>query len=108
MIDTPPNEPAAETTPVEETRTAGLLLLHVPPAGVLDRASVLAAQVTDGPVIGDGICVTDTTLVAAQAPPNVYEIVTRPAVTPQAVPEVPTVAIAVLLLLHTPSAGDDA
>lgn len=80
----------------------GLLLLHVPPVEALDKVVVEPKQALSIPVIG---CIASTvaTVVTQQFAAIVYVIVAVDPATPVTIPDVcPTVAIAVLLLLHVP------
>lgn len=81
--------------------TGRLLLLHAPPAGAAANVVVLCAQKIAVPVIAPGLALTVTTadLVHVLAP--VAIMVAVPALMPPTVPvPAPTVATAVLLLLH--------
>jgi len=96
------------TVPVEEpiAATDGLLLVHVPPATLSVKVVARPAQ-TGGEVMTDGNGLT-VTMVEGWAMPHVDKnteslINTVPADTPVTMPdEEPTVAMAILLLLHTP------
>ena len=96
--DTPvtvPNDPSTVAIDV-------LLLLQLPP--VVGSLNVIVAPVHTGvfEVIGNDPLIV-TTIVAALPQPFVYCIVAVPGVTPLTTPLVePTVATAVLLLLHVP------
>jgi hypothetical protein len=71
MMVVPPAGPDGVTTPVEDTvATAGLLLAHTPPVGVLDKTSVVLAQTVDEPTIAVGAGATVTLMLAAQPVPN--------------------------------------
>jgi hypothetical protein len=104
IIVEPPVGPDGVTTPVEEiVATAGLPLVHTPPVGVLDKASVVLAHTVDEPAIAVGAGATVTLMFAAQPVPSVYVMPVMPAATPHTRPEVGlAVAIAVLLLLQVP------
>jgi hypothetical protein len=81
-----------------------LLLLHTPPDVASARVIELPTRTDDGPVIGARE-LTVTTAVALSVPQALvyeYEIVAVPVDTPDTIPDVPTVAIDVLLLLHVP------
>jgi hypothetical protein len=81
------------------------LLLQVPP-GVEELSAIEPPTHTiDGPVIAAGGIFTVTSTVTAVLPQllvTVYAIAAVPDVTPLTIPEVPTAAMDVLLLLHTP------
>ena len=109
MVDVPATPPV--TMPVAPTvATAGVTLLHVPPAERSVSAVVPpAGQSVSAPVIvpatGDGFTVT--TVVAATVPQlfvTVYDMVDVPAATPVTMPVAPAVAIPGDTELHTPPA----
>ncbi len=104
MLQVPAATPV--TMPVELTvATEGLLLLHVPPGVLSERATDAPTQVPDGPTIGAMVVapVTVKDIVRKQPLPNVYVMVQVPAATPVTTPVAMfTEAIAVLLLLHVP------
>lgn len=80
-----------------------LLLLQLPPAGLLLSRAVLPTQTVDAPVMADGITFTVTVVVALHPPARLYVMVAVPGATPTTIPELDTtVAIAVLLLVHMP------
>lgn len=80
-----------------------LLLVHAPPTEVLLKVVVVPGQAVSTPVIAAGNGFTVCILVPIQPVGNVYVIVGVPAKTPVTIPdEVPIVASAGLLLLHTP------
>jgi len=66
MVTVPKDIPL--TTPVEGSTEpmAGLLLLHVPPAGVVDNVVVAKRQAMFTPVIAAGVGVTVTTATELQ------------------------------------------
>jgi hypothetical protein len=88
--------------------TAASLLVHVPPGVVLLKVVVAPTQTALVPVIaattGNGLTVTVAAWEVAQPLllVTVYVIVTVPADMPVTLPVLSTVAIAVLLLAHTP------
>jgi hypothetical protein len=65
--DIPFTMPLAEPT----VATALLLLLHVPPASVLERVAVGPSQTVLAPVIAAGVPVTVTVCIAGQPAPTV-------------------------------------
>ena len=102
MVAVPAATPV--TSPAEPTvAIAGVEDDHVPPVvaslSVTDEPAPVHRVVT--PVIAPGNGFTVTTAVLTQ-PDTLYEILTAPAATPVTSPAVPTVATAVLLLLHVP------
>jgi len=79
--------------------------VHVPPDGVPVRLVVEPTQVTAGPVI-TGCAFTVTVVVVKQPVDNIKVMTTTPGATPVTTPVAePTVAIVVLLLVHTPTEG---
>jgi hypothetical protein len=93
------------TTPVAASTlaTAGLKLLQVPPTVPDVSAKLLPGHVAAAPVIAAGSGFTVTTVVVLQdVAPNVKVITAVPALIPVTPPDPPTVATAVLLLLHAP------
>jgi len=76
--------------------------LHVPPASGSVRTMDEPSQTTDGPVMGPGTGLTIKGIDAKQPVAITYEMFVEPADTPVTIPEVPTVAIAVLPLTHVP------
>lgn len=81
-----------------------LLVVHVPPGDVFVNVFVAPTHTVDEMgLMAGGAAITVTGFVAAQ-PATVYEIVTVPVPVPVTVPVLPTVATAVLLLLHVPPA----
>ena len=86
--------------------TPGLLLVNESPGPVAqDMVPVVPMHKAATPVIGarvEGLTVTSR--VTEQPPLTAYVIVVIPAALPLTTPVVPTVAIAVLLLLHVPPA----
>ena len=109
IVAVPPVTPS--TRPVDPTvATDGVPLLQLPPA--VASVSVVLAPAHNTPVPETvpalGAVLTDTTRVAAAVPQlfvTVYDIVVVPAATPDTIPDVPTVALAVLVLLHVPPAA---
>ena len=98
----PADTPLTRPEPVPTEAIAELLLLHV---AVPDGSLTVVApptQMVVGPVIADGNGLTVTGWVAIQPVGKVYVIVAMPALTPATEPDVPTVATAVLLLVHAP------
>jgi hypothetical protein len=102
MVVVPPDAPYSTPDP-EIVPTAGVLLLHTPPAEALLRVVVWNSHTVVAPVIGDGSPFTVTTAVAIQPVGAVYVIVAVPVVVPavQVPPEV-IVAVPVALLLQVP------
>jgi hypothetical protein len=96
-------EAIPKTVPVAEPIVAieVLLLLHVPPVTASVKVDVAPAQTSVVPEI-EVIGLTVITVVAIQFVGAVYVIIAVPPVTPFTVPDVPTVAMPVLLLLHVP------
>jgi hypothetical protein len=83
--------------------TAVLLLLHTPPAVASDKVVVAATHTVVAPVIPAGKGLTEKEVVTKQPAGNVYVMVSGPCETPVTKPVTePTVANAVLLLLHRP------
>ncbi len=95
---TPLTRPVVELTEA----TDALLLAHVPPIVASVNSVVLPVHNDDEPLIAAGAVVTVRMRVAMQLVANVYVIVALPEATPVTIPLVPTVATAVLLLLHAP------
>ena len=95
---------SADTNPVEVTLATELLLLFQVPNGVASLSEVVVViQRLDEPTIAAGEGVTVIACVAAVPQPVLYVIVTAPPTRPLTTPvAAPTVAIAVLLLLHVP------
>ncbi len=90
-----------ETVPeVPTVATAVALLDHTPPGDASDNAMVVPAHNTLAPVMAD-VAVTVTVLVTVQ-PETVYEIAAVPAIMPDTMPAVPTVAMEVAPLVHVP------
>jgi hypothetical protein len=80
-----------------------LLLLHVPKLVASVHVVVAPVQILPVPVIEAGAVATVTVITAAQAVPVAYDITDVPPETLVTKPvEEPTVATAVLLLLHVP------
>jgi hypothetical protein len=79
-----------------------VLLLHVPPDGLVLKVVVRPTQTVLLPVIAVGTGLTNTDLVAMQPVGSIYVMVGVPPATPVTTLLVPMVASAVLLLLHTP------
>ena len=91
--------------PDEEPTVATVvaLLAHVPPVVTSLKPVVKPTQTVAVPVIDEGNGLTVTTNVAIQPVPRVYVIVDVPDDTPVTKPvEEPTVAFAVLPLVHVP------
>ena len=83
--------------------TAGLLLLHQPPDVASVSVVLVPVQIFVMPDIDAGGVTTSTVCVARQAPELYeYDMVTIPVPTPVTTPDVPTVALDVLLLLQVP------
>jgi hypothetical protein len=108
MVEVPADKPL--TTPAVSTdATNGALLFQTPPDAVLLRLTVSPAHTEPAPVIApaDSITLTVTTRVAISVPhtfTTVYDMTTVPALVPVTTPVLPTLAIAVLLLVHVPPA----
>ena len=98
------------TIPVAPTlATAVLLLVHAPPVDVVLNVIVAPAQTVVSPEIipANGSGLTVTTCVAAAVPQLLvteYDMVVVLAATPLTIPDVPTIAIASLALVHEPPA----
>jgi hypothetical protein len=101
MFTLPPETPV--TIPVLPTVAIPvLLLLHTPPLITSVMGVVIPVHMADTPVT-DGTKVYIFTSAPAEQPAAVYNIVACPAPVPVTTPVVaPTVATAVLLLLHVP------
>ena len=85
--------------------TAGLLLVHVPPAAGV-RLPVLPTQTAAGDVTtGLALTVTEAVVLEQPVAARVNVNVTLPAVMPVITPALVTVAIAGLLLVHVPPAA---
>ena len=86
--------------------TEEVLLLQVPPEGVLLSVVVAPAHINSGPVTADGKAFTVSIIpwkVEAQTVVWVYVIIVVPKLTGVTIPvEEPTVATAGLLEVHTP------
>ena len=103
IVAVPPLTPLTIPDDVPTVATAVLLLLHVPPIALLLNVVVDDWHTVIVPVIDPASGVTLTGLVAAEPQPVLYVIVAVPPLTPLTMPDdVPTVATAVLLLLHVP------
>ena len=82
--------------------TPAFELDHVPPEVAFVLVIVLPTNTVVGPPIAEGVAFTVKDIVAVDVP-TLYDMVTTPALIPVTIPVVrPTVAIAVLLLLHVP------
>jgi hypothetical protein len=105
MVAVPPLMP--ETTPAGLTvATAGVLVLHVPPAGVTVSVVVVAWQ-NDTAVVGLIVVGVANTVIVSRSkqPARPYEITAVPAATPVTTPAA-TVALAGVLLLHVPPGAE--
>lgn len=102
MVTVPAATPVTMPVPDPIVATAVLLLLHAPKAVRSLRLVEEPTHWVEVPVIGAGEDVIDSPSVAIQPVGNAYVIVAVPAATPVTIPEVPTVAIDVLLLLQVP------
>ena len=102
MTATPGATP--ETRPLEEPTEAadGLLLVHMPPAGVLVSIVEPPTHNEGLPDIGEGPVVTVTTVVAWQPVARLYVIIAVPVATPVTTPDADTVATEGLVLLQAP------
>ena len=87
---------------VEPIEAFALLIVQVPPDVGSPKEVVAPMQTVPEPVIVPGKGLTVTIAVALQDP-TVYEIVAVPAVMPDTMPVVPTVAFALLLLQVPPA-----
>jgi hypothetical protein len=58
-----PDTPVTRPVPVTTVAAEGLLLLHVPPPGVLPKLIFAASQTTEGPLMAVGNELTKTTVV---------------------------------------------
>ena len=96
--------PTPVTTPVPDTTVAndGLLLVQVPPDGVLLRVVVVVAHTEVVPVIPVGVMLTVNGIAIPQPAADVYEMFRVPLAIPATTPVVFTVPSAVLLLLQVP------
>jgi len=111
IVAVPAAAPVTIPVPTPTVAIAVLLLLHVHPAGVVVSVVVRPTHKLVLPVIGVGNGLTVTVAVAAHVVGNVYVIVAVPGAGVEETPltsPVPatTVAIAVLLLVHTPPVGE--
>ena len=103
-----PTERPCRTPPADTEPTAGLALVHVPPAlPVVDKVVVAATQTLLAPVMDPAVAAAFTviTVVAAAVPQllvTAYETVVVPGETPVTKPPDPTVAAEVFVLLQTP------
>ena len=89
--------------PVEPIVAAAVLLLvQVPPETPSVSMVVAATHTVDAPLMAVGDKLIVTGLVATQLPPVEKVIIALPDDTPVTMPEEPTDAISVLLLLHVP------
>jgi hypothetical protein len=103
ITDVPAETPV--TTPVASiVATAGVALLHVPPAVASVRVVVDPMQTVSVPPIAAGKGLTVTVAVTRQPVGNVYDITDVPAVTPVTTPAPVIVATAGVALLHVPPA----
>lgn len=88
--------------------TPGLLLDHVPLIPVLLSVVELPTQMAKVPVMAGGLAITVTVVDVAHPVGRVYVIAEVPGVIAETTPVVePTVATAVLLLIHVPPPGDN-
>lgn len=92
--------PATIPEPAPTVPAAVMLLLHVPPSGVLVSVIVDCSHTTDGPPIADGSGFTSTTAVREHPPTPIHIMVTVPALIPVTTPVADIVATAGLLLLQ--------
>jgi hypothetical protein len=101
MMEVPADTPL--TAPDALTVAAEVLLVHVPPDGVLPSVVVEPTHTAAAPLIAVGPALTVITAVLKQLAPTMNVIVVVPALTPVTTPVlISTVALAVLLLLHVP------
>jgi hypothetical protein len=98
---TPPSIP--EVLPI--VPLAGVLLSHVPPAGVPVSVDDDPSHTCSEPVTPVGRPFTSTTIVRKQPVDNVYVIVAVPAIAPVTTPVAGTTVALALLLVHVPPAG---
>ena len=97
---------APVTTPVEILIVAlPLLLVQLPPAGVLFSVVVRPTHTVGVPVIVVGLAFTVTVLVLIQPVPSVYVIVEVPAAAPVTTPVTISMVALPLLLVQLPPAG---
>jgi len=105
MVAVPTDTPV--TMPVEPTVAMAVEpLVHVPPPVTSLRVVVAPAHNVPVPVMGEGAGFTVTALVTKAEQPapfvTVYVMVAEPTATPVTTPEVLTVAMEVLPLVHVP------
>lgn len=102
MVAVPLVTPVTIPVDVPIVATAVLELDHTPPDVVLVRVVLSLAQIRSVPPIAAGNEFTVTVTALTHPLDKLYEIVAVPAATPLTTPFVPTVAVAVLLLLQVP------
>jgi hypothetical protein len=104
IIVLPAVTPLTTPEPEPTVATGVLPLLHIPPAVASDNVIVdPPSQTATVPEIAEGAGFTVITVIAAHPDGKVYMIVAVPPATPVTTPvPVPTIATAVLLLLHVP------
>jgi hypothetical protein len=106
IVVVPVARPLTIPEDVPMVATVGVLLVHVPPEGVLLRVVAVPVQILIVPVGTDGSGLTLTVNVATAVPQALvteYDIVVIPAAIPVTMPvDAPTVPAAGALLDHTP------
>jgi hypothetical protein len=103
IVAVPPATAVTIPDDVPTVATPVLLLLHIPPETLLLNVVVKVWHTDATPEIVPGTGVTLMDFVTSVPQPVLYVIVAVPALTPLTIPdEVPTDAIAELLVLHTP------
>jgi hypothetical protein len=104
MFAVPAATPTTMPVVVPTVAKLTLPLLHVPEPLESDNVIVEPVQTFDGPLIGSGLEIIVTVVVAIQPVPSLYVMVATPVVIPFTTPDVGLlrVAIVVLLLLHVP------
>jgi hypothetical protein len=105
IVVVPAATPPIVPVPAPMVAAAVVLLTHVPPPDASLSVAVAPAQTERAPLMAAGNGLTVTAWVAYVVPQPFampYEINAVPALTPVTVPLVPTVAIPVAPLLHTP------
>ena len=106
MINTvPANAPVTIPDDDPMAAIAGLLLVHVPPAGVEFSVVVNPTQTASVPVMFVGLALTVTIAVLIHPVASVYVITSVPGMIPVTIPLVmPTFAL-LLFAVHVPPAG---
>jgi hypothetical protein len=100
MVAVPAETPVNSPVAVLMVAIAGVLVLQVPPATTSVYTTGVPEQVVDGPIMGPGAVMTETSLVALH-PAIQYEIVVVPNAFPVTLPDAaPTEATTGLLLIQ--------